>query len=124
MSRRIFVPGCNFDGTRNGNLRGSAASGELSDTYRGPLPENPLAAEFFAARKPTSHSGTGIDAGDFLHHRGAVARVEGEQRDQHSGRIEQFVQVSDRNGSGTRKLTWEPDGPRGMRVTSDKRVHE
>lgn len=99
-------------------------SGAIGPGYRGPLPENPLAEEFLRSRAPTSHGTTGLEPDDFLHFRGDVARVEGEEKDQHSGKIEQYIQRHDPTGSGTHRVTWEPNGPRGMIVTDIKRVHE
>lgn len=122
MGRFISVPGL-----RHGKSGGETGAAMLPSGYRGPLPnphDSPHLAEFFANRAPTSHTMTGLDAQDRVQYRGDAARVEGEERDQHTGKIDQFIQVSDSTGSGTRKVTWEPDGPRGMRVTNVKKVFE
>jgi hypothetical protein len=92
------------------------------------LPENwrehPQVREYFASRSPTSHSVTGFDPGEQQFFRGDVARVEGEEKNQHTGAIEQWVQRSDSIGSGTYVNRWEPIGPRSMQITDTRRVHE
>lgn len=123
MTRRFMsIPGLSH--RSSGGVTGQAS---LPRGYRGPLPDprsSPQFEEFFANRAATSHTMTGLDAQDRVQYRGEAARIEGEERDQHTGRIEQFIQVNDPTGSGTRKLVWEPDGPRGMRITESRKVFE
>jgi hypothetical protein len=98
---------------------------DVGPGFRGPLPdprESPQMEEFYAARKPTSHETTGIDG--FNRFRGDVCRVEGEEKDQRTGEITQWVQRSSATDAGSHKVVWEPNGERGMVIKETRRVFE
>lgn len=130
MSNRFYsIPGCAPSGGEGAMNRNGPATpmrlpnGKLNPAYRGEIPvrENPQFAEFFANRAETSHSTVGLDPGQEVNIKGQGGRVLYEERDQHSGRIEQYVQVSSQTDSGTRKMVWEPDGPRTLVQTDNRR---
>lgn len=113
MARFISIPGVR------------PVQSDVGPGFRGSLPDihgNPQFSEWLASRKPTSHTATGIDGFNRL--RGEVAYVEGEEINHHTGEIEQSVIRNDATGSGTYRVTWEPNGDRGMVVKEAKRVHE
>ena len=117
MSRTYIGIG-RFATSRDGN------GGSIGPDFRGSLPDPTTSAqmeEFYAARPQTSHRKVGVEVGEMVAHRGEGAIVLHEERDQHTGAIEVTLQKSDATGSGTRIQRWEPDGPRTMTMTSDKR---
>ena len=97
--------------------------------YRGPLPdpkESPQFEEFYGDRAATSHDSIGLDPGmkvNYTTPSGEVigAVVEGEEHDQHSGEVTQYINTSNDIGAGTRKLTWKPDQERTMVLTDDQK---
>lgn len=87
--------------------------------------DDPRFAEFFAARKDTSHTVSGLDVGHDeqrgnVQFRGDAARVVHEEHDQHTGEVHTIVQRSSRVGSGTQRVTWKPDGPRRLVISDTK----
>lgn len=99
---------------------------EIADLVHGWYGEevaaNPRVQEFLKARGDTSHDVI-TEVGEKFHYKreGVGGVVLHEEKDSHTGRIEQTVQVSSQTDSGTRKLTWEPSGPRTMVQVDDKR---
>lgn len=91
-----------------------------------PLPSlesNPNLREWLAARKRTSHTRVGIEGKNLF--RGDPALVHGEEHDQHSGTVTQYVQRSDPTGSGTYAVEWKPgEGERTMVQTRARRTFE
>ena len=86
--------------------------------------------EFLESRKhSTSHLEVGLSAGDKIHFRDAAgddrpAIVEGEERDQHSGKVDVWLRANDPGGSGTYKVSFEGDTARSMKSSRVRRVHE
>jgi len=54
-----------------------------------------------------------------------AAQILGEERDQHSCKVDVLLRANDPNGSGTYKVTFEPGrGPRELRQGRVQRIHE
>ena len=132
MGKFFSIPGTRVSNSTDTPGDVSSRIKKMGSQYRGELPdpkEDPRLSEFFAHRAKTSHQATGLDPDQIVNYYSQTGevrptRIEGEEKNSHTGEIDQYVQVSDEHGSGTRKITWEPNGDRGMVVRSDRRVHE
>lgn len=93
-------------------------------------PENEAQlGEWLKSRSPTSHQAVGVEPGEkvrFIDDSGERrdAVVLGEDHHAHNSKTDVYIAANDPHSSGTYKLTFEPDGPRGLIETRAKKVLE
>jgi hypothetical protein len=95
----------------------------VHEWYGAEAEANPRYREFLKARGATSHESI-AEVGQKFNYKDTDrgGEVLHEEKDAHTGNIEQTVRVSDQSGSGTRRFTWAPSGPRTMVQIEDKRA--
>src|SRR5665213_4197020 len=121
MANFISIPGMAPSGGE-GQMNSRGAASRLS---REELAANPRFSEYYDAVDANPDllvQETGVEG--FQKIRGDAALVHGEERDQHTGAIHQYVQRSDPTGSGTYDVKWEQTGPGKLSVTDVKRTHD
>jgi hypothetical protein len=124
MSKFFSYPGSSpRSATRKST--GSASEDLIAELREAGQQRNPMAEEFYANRSPTSHRSSGLEPendsrqGNIMF-RGEPARVVHEEQDAHSGQVHTTIARSTRLGSGTTRVTWEPDGARRIVVIDSK----
>lgn len=85
--------------------------------------------EWLKSREETSHQSIGLDPGDKIWYQDGSgtkrpAVVLGEERDQHSGKVDLYFRASDPLSSGTYKQTFEGDTARSLKASRTKRIME
>lgn len=106
-------------------MNSGGARGAASRLSHEELAKNPRFSEYYDAVDANPDllvQETGVEG--FHKMRGDAALVHGEERDQHTGAIHQYVQRSDPLGSGTYDVKWEQTGPGKLSVTDVKRTHD
>ena len=106
-------------------MNSGGARGAASRLSREELAKNPRFSEYYDAVDANPDllvQETGVEG--FHKLRGDAALVHGEERDQHTGAIHQYVQRSDPLGSGTYDVKWEPTARGRLEVTNVKRTFD
>lgn len=88
------------------------------------MERNPKAEAYYKDREENSHKSTGMTPGmDEVSYDGDAAILHHEEYDQHTGRVEQYIQVSRHGEAGLRKITWEPSESGELRITKTGRTY-
>jgi hypothetical protein len=119
--------------SRDGNIDEATerekARTPLPDIFDGSPEHEAKYGEWIRSRSPTSHQAVGVEPGEKVRFIDAAgerrdAVILGEERDQHSGKVDVHLAANDPHGSGTYRLTFEGKTDRSMIETKCIRTHD